>query len=139
MHHLDDLDVRIIRELGSPSSPQWNVRETYSSIAKRIGIDEDIVRRRVKRAERLGSITGWKMMINPRLIDCKAAALDLEVGDEGAKDKVISKLKKVDGVIKILNFRGKGLQLNMYYPNEQELEKKVELISSICGTSEPIF
>ena len=135
MHRLDDLDVRIVRELGSPSSPQWNVRETYSSIAKRIGIDEETVRRRVKRAERLGSITGWKMMVNPRLIECKAAALDLEVAEESEKDKAVSKLKKVDGVIKILNFRGKGLQLNMYYPNEQELERKLELISSICGSS----
>jgi len=108
MHRLDDLDIRIFKELGSPSSPQWNVRETYSNIARRIGVDEETVRRRLKRAQKLGSVPGWRMMVNPHLLGCEAACLDLEVEDEEAKDKTVSEVSKIDGVIKILDFRGKG-------------------------------
>ena len=60
MHHADDLDVRIIKELGGSNPSQWNVRQSYSNIAERLGIDEETVRRRLKRAERLGSLPGWK-------------------------------------------------------------------------------
>jgi DNA-binding Lrp family transcriptional regulator len=136
MHHLDDLDVRIIKELGSPSSLQWNVRETYSGIAKRVGIDEETVRRRLKRAEERGSLPGWRVMVNPKLIGCEAATIDLDVADETGKDTVIGAIRRVDGVIKILDFRGKGLQITVYYPNENALKRRMELISSICGSSE---
>lgn len=138
MHRLDDLDVLIIKELGGPAWPQWNVRETYSSIAKRIGVDEETIRRRLKRAERLGSLAGWMMMFSPRLIGCEAASMDLEVEDEEKKDKAIGEIARADGVVKILNFRGRGLQVSLYYQNENEeaLKRKTEIIGSICGTSE---
>lgn len=136
MHHLDDLDVRIMKELGSPNSLQWNVRESYSNIAKRIGVDEETVRRRLKRAEELGSLPGWRIMVNPRLIGCEAASMDLEVEDEEKKDRAIAEIRRVDGVIKILDFRGRGLQVTLYYQNADALGRKTELIGSICGSSE---
>jgi DNA-binding Lrp family transcriptional regulator len=137
MHRLDDLDVRIIKELGSPSSPQWNVRETYSSIARRVGVDEETVRRRLKRAEELGSLPGWRMTVNPRLIGCEAASLDLDVEDESKKDTAIAAIKRVDEVIKILDFRGRGIQITLYYPNANALKRKTELLGSICGSPRP--
>jgi DNA-binding Lrp family transcriptional regulator len=133
MHRLDDLDVRIIKELGS----QWNVRETYSNIAKRIGVDEETVRRRLKRAEELGSLPGWRMMVNPHLIGYDAASLDLEVEDEENKRRVIAEIRKVDGVIKILDFRGRGLQVTLYYQSANAMRRKIELIASICDASQP--
>jgi hypothetical protein len=41
MHHPDELDVRILKDFGSPSWPQWNVRESYEKVADRIGVDEE--------------------------------------------------------------------------------------------------
>jgi hypothetical protein len=105
MHRLDDLDVKIIKELGSPNSLQWNIRESYSNIAKRVGVDEETVRRRLKRAEERGSLPGWKMMVNPHFLKCEAVGLDLEVGDEEKKDRAIAEVRRVDGVIKILAYR----------------------------------
>jgi DNA-binding Lrp family transcriptional regulator len=138
LHRLDDLDIRIIKELGSPSSPQWNVRETYSNIARRIGVDEETVRRRLKRAEKLGSLPGWKMMINPHLIGCDAASIDIEVGNEETKEKAISTVSQIEGVIKILDFQGKGLQITLYYPDPLALDRKVKQIASACSSmSEP--
>jgi DNA-binding Lrp family transcriptional regulator len=135
LHHLDNLDVRIFKELGSPSSLQWNVRETYSNIARRIGVDEETVRRRLKRAEKLGSLPGWRMMLNPHAIGCDAACVDLEVGNEERKEKTISEISQIEGVIKILDFRGNGLQVTLYYPNEEALRRKVKLIGSLSSSS----
>ena len=75
IHRLDDIDVRIIKELGSPSSLQWNLRETYSNIAKRVGFDEETVRRRLNRAKERGALPGWRMMVNPHLITRIIAAI----------------------------------------------------------------
>lgn len=90
-----------MKHYSGPNSLQWNVRETYSGIAKRIGVDEETVRRRVKRAEKLGSVMGWKMMPNPHLIGCEALCMDLDVNIEENKENVLRKLRQVDGIIKI--------------------------------------
>ncbi|MDG6905691.1 MAG: AsnC family transcriptional regulator [Nitrososphaerota archaeon] len=132
IHHMDDLDVRIFRELGSPNSLQWNVRETYSGIARRIGVDEETVRRRVKRAERLGSVLGWKMVPNPLLIGCECVCVDLDVKADENKEHILQKLKQIEGIIKILNFREVGLQLTAYYPNETVLKEMKEEVWSVC-------
>ena len=135
---MDDLDVRIVKELSNPGSPQWNVRETYSGIAKRLGVDEETVRRRLKRAQELGTVTGWKMMVNPHLLGCKAACLDLEVGNEEKKDSMVAEIRQVDGVIKILNFRGKGLQITLYYESDDALKEITRLIQSKSSSSNPV-
>ncbi len=139
LHRLDDLDIRIIKELGSPGSFQWNVRESYSNIARRLGVDEETVRKRLKRAEDLGPLPSWRMMVNPRLIDCEAASLDLDVEEEEKKDEAIAEIRRVDGVIKILDSRGRGLQVTFYYQNGDALRTKTELIRSICGSKELTF
>jgi DNA-binding Lrp family transcriptional regulator len=137
---MDDLDVRIFRELGSPNSLQWNVRETYSGIAKKIGVDEETVRRRLKRAEKLGSVIGWKMMPNPHLIGCECVCVDLDLKNEESKERVIRKLNQVDGIVKILDFRGSGLQLTVYYPSEMVFKATREQIRSTCDPrNEPVL
>lgn len=138
MHHADDLDVRIIKELASRNSFQWNVRETYSSIAERLGVDEETVRRRLKRAERFGSLPNWKMMVNPRLIGCSAANVQLEVKDEKRKAAIISEFSKIDGIVKILDFRGGKLLLTLYYQDADSLDRKLEEIGAISDCVEPI-
>lgn len=138
MHRVDDLDVKIFRELGSASSLQWNVRETYSGIARRIGVDEETVRRRIKKAEVLGSIICWKMMINPHLVGCEASGIDLEVDDESKKDRILHELRLFRGIVKILNFRGRELQITFYH-SKDEFEERVRAIRSICSApDEPI-
>ncbi len=138
MHHADDLDVKIIKELGGSNPSQWNVRESYSNIAERLGIDEETVRRRLKRAERLGSLPGWKVMVSPRVLDCRAVNVSLRVKDERKKPGIISELGDLDGVIKILNFRGDELLLTLYYGNDDSLKNKLDLIASISDCPNPI-
>ena len=132
MLNLDDLDMRIIRELGG--SPQWSVRESYSSISRKLGVDEETVRMRVNRAKERGFIPAWRMMVNPLLIDCQRANLELEARDEQHKADAVSKAKAVDGVIAIVDFRGKEISVLMCYEDDESLARRVKLIESICGS-----
>lgn len=138
MLHLDDLDVKIIRELGSPSSPQWNVRESYANVSRKLGVDEETVRMRVKRAMERGFLPPWRLTINPRLLGCDTVSLELEVVKEEKKTEVVSQLKLVDGVTRILDYRGKGLLVTLS-SEEESLPRRIRLIESICGSSKSVM
>ncbi len=134
MYRPDDLDLRITREFGSPKSPRWNVRISYADIARRLGIDEETVRLRVKRAQERGFLPTLRLMVNPHLLDCEAVSLELDVGREEAKAKVISQIRLVDGVTDILDYRGTGLQVTLYSPEGEMQSRKIQLLESLCGS-----
>ncbi len=127
--------MRIMRELDSPRSPQWNVRVSYAEISRRLGVDEETVRLRVKRARERGAFPVWRLMVNPRLLGREAVTLELEVDDESRKAAVVSQIRRLDGVIKIHDYRGKGLQVTVYSEEGEALSRKVQLIESICGSA----
>jgi DNA-binding Lrp family transcriptional regulator len=139
MYKPDTLDLQITREIGSPRSTQWNVRESYSSIAKRVGVDEETVRKRIKRQEKLGILQGWRAAIHPNLIDCVDAYIDLEVGNIDRKDEIISQLKFLEGVVVITNFEGRGLSALFYTEPGVALSRKIQLIRTMCRADEFIW
>lgn len=132
MHQPDDLDVRILKEFGSPSSPQWNVRESYTKVADRIGVDEETVRKRIIRMSQAGSLPKWLMKPNPYLLGHMGAAVFLDVEQE--KSEAVSKIKKIEGVVTMLDFMGKGIMLVLYYKDDASLDRMTEKLSSICGS-----
>jgi DNA-binding Lrp family transcriptional regulator len=127
-----------MRELVGPGSYRWNVTEPFSSIARKLGVDEETVRRRLRQARQGGILAGFELIPNPHLLGLEAAQIDVDVAREAAKDGVISQLKLVDGVILIVNFHGKGLRAMVYYGSEDELSRKTQLISSICGSKDEV-
>jgi DNA-binding Lrp family transcriptional regulator len=139
MYKPDALDLRITREIGTPRSTQWNVRESYASIAKRVGVDEETVRKRIKRQEKLGILQGWRAAIHPNLIDCVDVDVDLEVGNVERKDEIISQLKFLEGVVVIANFEGRGLNVLFYTEPGEALSRKIQLIRTMCGADEFIW
>src|ERR1700722_11445266 len=134
MRRPDDLDNRIAKELGDPLTLQWNIRESYASIARRIGVDEETVRKRIRWAEEAGSIMGWRVLVSPNLIGCVDAYVDLEVGDIERKQEILSQLRLLEGVISILNLEGRGLFVLFDSEPGEALARKTRLIGSICGT-----
>jgi DNA-binding Lrp family transcriptional regulator len=122
-----------MKELTSPRSFRWDIRESYASIAEKIGVDEETVRRRVKRARESGFLKGWKLFLNPHLMGLESTGMQLEIDDEERKAAVISQVELVDGVVILVNFHGKALRIILYYENESDLERKIQQIRSICG------
>ncbi len=110
------------------------MRISYADIARKLGIDEETVRLRVKRAQERGFLPTLRLRINPHLLDCEAVSLELDVHPEAAKARVISQLKLVDGVTDILDYRGAGLQVTLYSAGGEMLSRKIRLLESLCGS-----
>jgi DNA-binding Lrp family transcriptional regulator len=109
MLHLDDLDIRIIREFNGPGPPQWNVRESFTAVARRLGVDEETVRLRVARLRDRGVFPSWRIAVNPRLLGYEETGFDLAVEDESVKPEMLSRLRSLPGITQVADFQGPGL------------------------------
>jgi DNA-binding Lrp family transcriptional regulator len=138
---MDNLDTRIIQQLTGPGSYQWNVRQSYSTIAKKLGADEETVRRRILRAERSGHLGGSELILNPFLIDREPVGMELKVAnsEKTKKDEVISQIKLVDGVVMIIDLQGEALQIMLFCEDEKTISRRTQLISSIAGCRDPLI
>ena len=105
----DDLDIRIIKALASPSSFQWDVRISYAHVAAGLHVDEETVRHRLKHMNDVRFLRGWQLMLNPALLGREAAMVELRVSDSESKPEVISRLKLLEGVMLIDDLYGKEL------------------------------
>ena len=133
-----DLDIRIVKELTSPSSFRWNVRESYSSIAAKIGVDEETVRRRISRARESGFLKGWQVVLNPHVVGLESAGAQLTVDKEDRKSSVISQIEQMDGVVIMINFHGKGLRVIFYHKDKRDLAEKIQTFKSVCQSKQAI-
>jgi DNA-binding Lrp family transcriptional regulator len=133
---LDEIQIRIMNELASPRSFRWDIRESYASIAERLRVDEETVRRRVKRARESGFLKGWKLFLNPHLIGLESTGIQLDIDDEERKAAVISQVERMDGVVILIDFHSRALRIILYYENESDLERKTQQIKSICGNDQ---
>jgi DNA-binding Lrp family transcriptional regulator len=138
---LDSLDARIFSELSGAGSYQWDVRQSYSSIARKLEVDEETVRRRILRAEQRGLLGGWELLLNPYLIGREPVAMELKVAgsDNAKKLRVIQQIKLVDGVLFIIDLQGEGLNVVLYCESEQAISRRTALISSISGEKDPLI
>jgi DNA-binding Lrp family transcriptional regulator len=138
---LDSLDARIFSELSGSGSYRWDVRQSYSSIARKLEVDEETVRRRILRAERRGLLRGWELILNPYLIGREPVAMEIKVAgsDKAKKLRVIQQIKLVDGVLLIIDMQGESLNVVLCCENEQAISRRTALISSISGDKDPLI
>jgi DNA-binding Lrp family transcriptional regulator len=135
----DELDRILLKEILSPGSARWDVREPYSRIAKRLAVDEETVRRRLVRLRAEGIIGKYVLFPNPRLIDREDAILYLELKDYASIVPVLPKIKLLDGVISLTSLHEAGLLVGIYYQGKDSLARLVALIEFICNSKVVMF
>jgi DNA-binding Lrp family transcriptional regulator len=79
---MDALDVKILRALLSersvaPSNHQ--VRSSLRSIAARLGEDDVTVNYRYKKLQESGAMSGWRLVINPRVFGCRSLEVTVDL------------------------------------------------------------
>jgi DNA-binding Lrp family transcriptional regulator len=136
----DNLYSKILRELYSPAWLRNSGRESYALVAKKLGIDNQTVRSTVGRMQKSGFLKGWSISLNPHTLGMRCGSILVRAGEWAtpSKDKVISQLRDVEGLVAIFSFLDDpGFRLVFYYEDDGDFERRTRLISSICGVSKP--
>lgn len=130
MSGLDKAYSSVMRELwGSPI--QWNTKKNYLEVARKLGIDEETVRNRVKRLKETGFLLGWRLVPNPTLLGRASTSVLLGFNDQTSKEKAISRLTEMEGVINIVSIYEKGLTLALFDDDKRSASKQVAAVGMI--------
>jgi DNA-binding Lrp family transcriptional regulator len=128
-----ELTVNIMKELSITPS-HWNVKRSYSEVAKKIGIDEETVRIRIQSLKQSGFLLGWRLILNANLINREAHILVLELLDVEKKDRTIAQISRMEGVVLVQSFYGNILEVTVFSKNEEGLGRQMKKITSITGS-----
>jgi DNA-binding Lrp family transcriptional regulator len=126
-----NLQLRILLEM---TSRNWDNRISYAALGKKLGVDDELIRLRIKKITESGLLKGWHLIINPHVIGTELASVLLDCGDYRSKEEIIAQLKLVDRVIFIFDFFDDALRVAFYYEDEHELQRKANLIRLICSS-----
>src|SRR5712664_3579578 len=118
-----DLTSKIMREISSSPS-QWNARRSYTDVARKLGVDEETVRNRLKMMREMGLLVGWRLIVNARLLGMESSNLVLEFDSPESKEAALAGIREKDGVVLIQSFFGKALQVTVLHANGDDLERR---------------
>ncbi|HYW00141.1 MAG TPA: winged helix-turn-helix transcriptional regulator [Candidatus Acidoferrum sp.] len=128
----DSLDFRIIGEMIVYPS-YWNVRKSYKDIAKKIGVDQETIRLRLRRMRQQGYLLGWRLIPNPLLIGRGSFTLLMEFDDQTANKNARNRLQHTAGVVIMIEFYERHLSVNLFHNySEEELAKEAQSIAFSC-------
>lgn len=109
---MDDLDVRIYRALlhGETGPPfESDIRRSYRSVARRLGIDEVTANNRIKRFWKIGFLRGWQLVVNPELLGVSWTQVWFDILHPATKSEAISRISSMDGILTLSNYLGPGV------------------------------
>ena len=138
MDQNDALQTRIIQELANQHSLGFDEKRSYAKIAAKLGVDDESVRLRVKRATETGLIAGWDLVLNPALIGRRSISVLLDVDDAERKPEIIAQLKLFEGINLIFDYDGRSMRVALYCKDLGELSRMVELLSLMSGCKNPV-
>ena len=127
--------MRVFRELLSgpsttPESPRF--RSSFAGIGRKLGVDPDTVRLRVKKLHDSGLIAGWRTILNPSLLGGGEVAIWFDADPLTPKDELVEKIKLVQGVRFVSSFHGTLVSIILRYYDESSLPRDLELIRRIA-------
>lgn len=142
---MDTTDLKILRatlQAGPDSSPDLGFRQSFSTIARSLGVDEGTVTNRVKKLYNSGFLKGWSVAINPNLVEQEMVQLWVEVSGPVSKADAIRKTLLIPGIAVVKDLYGPTIGLVAYHEREHPLDRLKQLLSSISGpgavTSMPV-
>lgn len=135
MTELDELDLKIVREVGGSEANRWKARRSYSAISRAIDVDEETIRLRLLRLRERGLLPSWRLLVNPVLLECREALVGASVANETQKEAVLHRLHSLEGVHTVKDYRGRDVEVVLYYPNESALDDLKQSVETICGAS----
>jgi DNA-binding Lrp family transcriptional regulator len=138
----DELDVRILRELtqaGTVVPARPGFRASYRHVARTLGVSPGTVRNRIGRMYASGVITGVSVYANPNLLGLEAGAYAVEVPPGRRKQEVVQRLRKLEGMYFVQNFRGSLLGLAFVVPDEVGRRRLVDEVHRITGAKGGAF
>ncbi len=107
-------------------------RQSYEAIARRVGVDEETVRNRVKGYHRSGFIQDWRTIVNPNLLRSGELAIWMDVNPPTSKDEVVEKIRLMPGAVLIGHYYGTLLAIIIRYRNESAVKRQIELIRRVA-------
>ena len=124
-------DADLVMELwGSPE--RWNARKSYADVARKLGVDEETVRNRLRRMRESGHLLGWCLFPNPALLGRAAVSLLLEFDASSSKEDAILRLKRVEGVVDIASNYGNSLEVMVFDDGKGVSSREVEKVDVLA-------
>jgi len=140
--HMDELDTRILRELTQATGvfpARAGFRASNRAIARALHVSPGTVRNRIHRMSAAGVLTGSSVYANPNLLGLESAAYAVEVSPGRKKGEVVDRLRGLEEIYFIQNFRGNFLGLAFVFSDEPSRAKTVEEIHQITGARGGVF
>ncbi len=133
---MDKLDITIIREMSQAQTmlpAKVGLRSSYREMAKKLGVSPGTIRNRVEKMYSTGVLSGSSVYLNPSLLGLKGGAYAMDVSPNLSKNKAVDRLKSLDGILFIHNFRGSLVGIQFVYEDERALKKKIDLFQTVSG------
>jgi Lrp/AsnC family transcriptional regulator for asnA, asnC and gidA len=123
---IDEKDKKIIEIL------EENARTPYTEIAKRLGITEAAVRKRIKKLEEFGIIRKYTIEVNNKVLGRKVAWIGLDVEPDSFVN-IINRLKTLKVRRIYLSIGDHDLMLEHIYEKQDDLNQLVNVIENFPG------
>jgi DNA-binding Lrp family transcriptional regulator len=119
----------LMRELwGSPG--RWNVKKSYADVAKRLGVDEETVRNRLKRLRESGFLLGWRLVPNPALMRRSSVMQHLVFGSPESKQRAVSLLARMEGVVVVASLYGSGIVTTLFDTSDHTASRRLATLGA---------
>jgi len=127
----DEIDRSLVRLLGEDG------RMSFADLARETGLSTSAVHQRVRRLEQRGVITGYRAVVNPRLVGLPLTALiDLTPLDPSAPDDVPDRLRDIGEIEACWSVAGDASYVVKVRVSEPgELESLLARIRSAAGVA----
>ncbi len=128
MVRVSDRDLMILEIL------MRDARTPYTEIARRLGVTEAAIRKRVKKLEELGVIRGYRAVVDPKKIGYKIVA---EIGFDVEPEqyvKAIERVKRMPEVKRMKSTTGDHMiMIECWFHDSDEMVRFVRRLESIDG------